>query len=128
MKSYLIDTHTLIWYLNGDAQLSENAKQALMNKSARRIVSIATIWEIAIKINIGKLFVHLPMSELPVFFKVNGFEFLPLSFEHCEQYQSLPLHHRDPFDRILIVQAQVENLTIVSRDPNFPIYGVPVLW
>lgn len=124
----LLDTHTLIWYLEGDVQLSDTAKKRLDDRHERRIVSIVSVWEMVIKINLGKLEVKKPMSHLPDFLSVNAFEWLPLAFDHNLAYLDLPLHHRDPFDRMLIAQASVEGLVIVTRDPHFQDYGVPILW
>ena len=124
----LLDTHALIWYLEGDAQLSDTAKRQLDNQSERRCVSAVCIWEMAIKINVGKLEIKKPLAELPNFLSANAFEWLPLTFEHSLAYLNLPLHHRDPFDRMLIAQASVEGLTIVTRDPHFADYGMPLLW
>ncbi len=124
----LLDTHTLIWYLGGDAQLSAAAKLQLENQLERRCVSAVSIWEMAIKINLGKLDIKRPLSDLPNFLTANAFEWIPLTFEHSLAYSGLPLLHRDPFDRMLIAQALVEGLTIVTRDPHFPDYGVEVLW
>ncbi|MEO6760595.1 MAG: type II toxin-antitoxin system VapC family toxin [Saprospiraceae bacterium] len=124
----LLDTHTLIWYLEGDAQLSSTAKRQLDNQSERRCVSAVSVWEMAIKINLGKLQIKKPLSDLPNFLSVNGFEWINLGFEYSLAYLNLPLHHRDPFDRMLIAQASVEGLTIVTRDPHFVDYGVPLLW
>ena len=124
----LLDTHTLIWYLEGDIQLSETAKKQLDNRREPRFVSAISIWEIAIKINVGKLDIKKPLSDLPEFLSSNEFVWLPLKFEHSLTYQNLPLHHRDPFDRMLIAQAMSEDLTIVTRDQHFLDYGVDVLW
>jgi len=82
----------------------------------------------AVKINLGKLNIKKPFSDLPALLKTNAFEWLPLSFEHIQEYINLPLHHRDPFDRMLIAQALTEGLGIVTRDPHFPDYGVPIVW
>ncbi len=128
MNKYLLDTHTLIWFLNGTSQLSEPAKRILEDPASRRFVSIVTLWEQAIKLNIGKLSLRLPLSEVPGFCTSNGFEPLVLDFEHCETYRQLPLHHRDPFDRILVAQAQTESLTILTCDPEIVLYDVSVLW
>ena len=124
----LLDTHTLIWYLEGDAQLSETAKKRLDNRDERRCVSTVSIWEMAIKIGLGKLEIKRPLSDVPKLLSDNSFEWLPLTFGHSLAYVDLPLHHRDPFDRMLIAQASAEGLTIVTRDPHFPDYAVPVLW
>lgn len=124
----LLDTHALIWYLEGDTQLSSTAKHQLDNQATRRLVSSVSIWEMAIKINLGKLNIKKPFSDLPNLLKTNAFEWLPLSFEHIQAYLNLPLHHRDPFDRMLIAQALTEGLDIVTRDPHFPDYGVSIVW
>jgi len=124
----LLDTHTLIWYLEGDSQLSDIVKNRLDNRQERRCVSAVSIWEMAIKINLGKLKIRKPLSDLPDFLSANAFEWLPLAFDHNLAYLDLPLHHRDPFDRMLIAQASVEGLTIVTRDTHFSDYDVPILW
>lgn len=124
----LLDTHALIWYLEGDAQLSDTAKRQLGNQSERRCVSAVSVWEMAIKINLNKLKINKPLADLPNFLSINAFEWLPLTFAHSLAYLDLPLHHRDPFDRMLIAQASVEGLTIVTRDPHFADYGMPLLW
>ncbi len=124
----LLDTHTLIWYLEGDVQLSDTAQKQLDNRSIRRLVSTVSVWEMAVKVNLGKLDIKRPFTDLPNFFRANEFDWLPLTFEHSLAYLDLPLHHRDPFDRMLIAQAMSEGLTVVTRDPHFPSYGVSVLW
>lgn len=124
----LLDTHAIIWYLEGDQQLSEMARIRLDDRDERRCVSVISIWEIAVKINVGKLEIKKPFDELERFLIANAFEWLPLNFEHAQRYLNLPLFHRDPFDRMLIAQAITEGLTIVTRDPHFPEYGIPILW
>ncbi len=124
----LLDTHAIIWYLEGDKQLSEIARKRLDDQSERRCVSVISIWEIAVKINVGKLEIKKPFDGLERFLIANAFEWLPLNFEHAQSYLNLPLVHRDPFDRMLIAQAITEGLTIVTRDPHFPDYGIPILW
>ena len=126
--SLLLDTHIIIWYLEGNAQLSDAAKRKLDNRQERRCVSAVSIWEMAVKINVGKLELKKPLADLRSFITANDFDWLPLTFEHSLVYLTLPLHHRDPFDRMLIAQAMSEGLTIVTRDPHFSGYGVEVLW
>ena len=128
MPAVLLDTHAIIWFLNGDPQLSHPAKLALEDRSARRLISIVSIWEMAIKIPLGKLELRRDFSDLPEFVRANGFEMLPIAFAHADAFRHLPLHHRDPFDRMLLSQASVEDLTIVTRDEHFPAYGLPILW
>ena len=94
-----------------------------------RYISHATPWEVAIKLALGKLQLQVSYDALfPGVLQANGFELLTPAVEHYRALISLPRHHGDPFDRLIIAQAQVEGLTVVSSDPNFPNYGVPVLW
>ena len=95
---YLLDTHTFLWFINGDLELSKNARSIIENDSSK-YVSVATFWEIAIKVNIGKLELDMPFPELKVHTAQNGFELLPITFEHTNQLLNLPFHHKDPFDR-----------------------------
>ncbi|MDX2278853.1 MAG: type II toxin-antitoxin system VapC family toxin [Saprospiraceae bacterium] len=125
---FLLDTHTLIWFLEGDNNLSKVVIDLLEDPQKQKHVSIVSIWEIAIKINIGKLEIKTALDQLPDFLLVNDFELLPLTIEHCLFYQKLPLHHRDPFDRLLIAQAAIENLTVLTKDSHFEAYSVPILW
>jgi PIN domain nuclease of toxin-antitoxin system len=124
----LIDSHALIWFLDGDAQLSANALAALNNNQYDKYVSKATLWEMAIKINLGKLKISKPLSDLPAFMAAQDFQLYSFSFNHILKVSALPLIHRDPFDRMLIAQALSDNLTVVTKDPNFSLYGVDVLW
>ncbi len=121
--SLLLDTHTVIWFLAGSDKLRAEARAAI--ESAERVyVSAATIWEIATKAARGRL-------EAPVDFdgRLLDFGMLPLAleWEHGRIAGSLPLHHRDPFDRMLVAQAMVEHLTIVTRDEAIALYGVPII-
>ncbi len=124
----LIDTHALIWYLKGDAQLSDTARLAMQDAANLRYFSAASNWEIAIKVNIGKIQLDFPFSDLRTITSALGYEWLPIEFEHTVQASSLPLFHRDPFDRMLISQALVEQLTVVTKDPLFQPYSAPLLW
>lgn len=126
--NYLLDTHTLIWFLNGDSAMSANARKLIEHKNAKNFVSIISVWEIAIKISLGKLNIHVPMEQLPVQINNNGFELLPVAFEDTIMISKLPFHHRDPFDRLLIVQSITNNLSLISKDPQFSQYGIKTLW
>ena len=119
----LLDTHALLWWLNGDP-LAPEARIAVADPSNRVCVSSASIWEIAIKQSIGKLEVEGSIAAAAI---EDRFEPLPVTFEHAEAVPRLPSHHRDPFDRLLIAQAQVEALTIVTRNARIPTYDVPTL-
>jgi len=124
---YLLDTHTFLWFINGDSELSKDAKRIIENQDLKYI-SIATFWEIAIKISIGKLQIDMPFQELKLHVVRNGFELLPITFEHTDHLVNLAMHHKDPFDRIIIAQAYCDNLTVISRDSNFEKYKVKMSW
>ncbi len=120
----LLDTHALLWWLNGGKQLSKEARHAISSESSLVWVSIVSAWEIALKRSIGKL---KSPGNLAQELQRHSFELLQIELADTEALGSLEFHHRDPFDRMLVVQAQRENLTIVTRDPNIPHYGVKCL-
>ena len=128
MKKYLLDTHALIWFLEGDNQLSNKAKNIILDTDNQLFVSIASLWEMAIKISIGKLnltqSLELIIERLPIEF----IEILPIETPSILASQNLPFHHKDPFDRILIAQTLTENLSIVSIETIFDGYGVERIW
>ena len=119
----LIDSNALIWAVGLPTELSAAARQALQEPNDR-FVSIASMWEIAIKMSLGKL--SLPDS-LAAALNTIAAVALPITPAHIDRVQRLPLHHRDPFDRMLVAQAMEEGLTIVTRDRRVGAYGVPVL-
>ena len=125
----LIDTHALLWFCEGNPILSPKAQAAMEDDTNERFVSHASAWETAIKVSIGKLKLQTDYRVIfPGVLEANDFVFLPPAVEHYEALITLPRHHGDPFDRLIIAQAQVERLTIVTRDEDFPAYGVPLLW
>ena len=125
----LIDTHVLLWYLIDDSQLSVSSIRKIENPSNNIYASIASLWEIAIKINIGKLDLHIPFKKLQKEVLNNNFTILPIEFTHTVQLSKLEPIHRDPFDRILISQALVENFTIITKDNAFSQYkGLKTSW
>jgi PIN domain nuclease of toxin-antitoxin system len=129
MTSLLLDTHTVLWFFWDDPQLSASAKALIENAANRKLVSIATCWEIAIKVGVGKLDLGEPSrSFLPREIARNNFELLPISLDHATMVEGLVLHHRDPFDRLLIAQAMTESISLVSADAVFDEYGVSRLW
>lgn len=126
---YLIDTHSFLWFINGDEQLSGKAKNAIADPDAIKYISIASFWEIAIKVSLGKLSLDMAYQDLRQQVILNGFEILPITFEHTVELTSLELHHRDPFDRIIIAQALTEKLVLISKDGNFNKYNkLQLLW
>lgn len=128
MQQNLLDTHTLIWFINGDPELSRTARAAIEADNTINFVSIASLWEMAIKISLGKLELKTPFNQVARQIAENGFEVLPITFEDTLTLSTLPFHHRDPFDRIIIVQSFNNGLTLVSRDKNFELYKADVLW
>jgi PIN domain nuclease of toxin-antitoxin system len=125
----LLDTHTLLWFLGNDPQLSPAARQNVENPVHDKFVSVASLWEIALKLSLGKLKLPGPFSEIfPHQLEINGFALLPISCAHLNVVVALPFHHRDPFDRLVIAQAMADEMTIVTRDPEFSKYSANVLW
>ncbi len=124
----LLDTHALIWFLNGDYNLSENARKAIEHKNAINYVSIASLWEIAIKVSLNKLELYSPFHSIAEQINYNGFQLLSITFEDTLILSGLPFHHRDPFDRIIISQSISNELAIISKDSYFNAYDVVTIW
>jgi PIN domain nuclease of toxin-antitoxin system len=124
----LLDTHALIWFLNGDEKLSNTARLAIENPTNIKIVSIASIWEIAIKISLNKFRYPNGFKHFLELIDDNGFEVLQISFEHALIVSSLEFMHRDPFDRLLVAQSKNDDLTIVTIDDNIKKYNIKSLW
>jgi PIN domain nuclease of toxin-antitoxin system len=126
---FLIDTHTLLYWLDGDKRLPMGARKIIGDEDNEVIVSAATAWEIATKVRIGKLPGATEVaSRLPAILASQGFESLPISVPHAMRAGMLPGPHRDPFDRMLIAQAQAENIPIISNDRAFDSYRVQRMW
>lgn len=125
----LLDTHTFLWFLEGNKDLSEKARTSIENLENVKFVSIASIWEVAIKLNLGKLKLDVGLQGLKNELLKNNFEILPLDFEHISSLTKLEDIHKDRFDRIIISQAITENLTLISADSNFSAYkSLKLLW
>lgn len=124
----LIDTHIFLWFMEG-VRIRQNAKDFLQDTFDNEIyVSFATAWEIAIKYGIGKLKLpDVPEIWFPNRLRRAGFLYLPIDVQHVLRVHNLPQHHRDPFDRLLISQANIENLPIISENPQFSVYSVKSL-
>jgi PIN domain nuclease of toxin-antitoxin system len=123
----LLDTHAFLWWCEDSPELSQKARKAIVNNDC--FVSMASFWEIAIKLSVGKL--RLPTAidrYLPEQMSLNGFETLEISFRQIAATAALPWRHRDPFDRLLVAQAVEENIGIVSRDAVLDAYGVKRIW
>ena len=124
----LLDTHALIWWLFDDALLPPEAREVLAGPDHELWVSSASIWELSIKHKSGKLPQVAPILSEPSFLTAQGFQELAISWAHATRAGSLPLHHKDPFDRLLVAQALTESLSIISADSALDPYGVARLW
>lgn len=125
----LVDTHAILWWLDGDARLSRRARRILENSENRRLVSIASLWEIAIKIALGRL----PSDDLSLRMIVDQlseqeFEILPIGLEAVLRLEKLPAFHRDPFDRLLIAHALQEHLPLLTTDAAIEQYPIATIW
>jgi PIN domain nuclease of toxin-antitoxin system len=125
----LLDTHTLLWFLANDARLSPTAKTAIEDPTNERWLSPISLLEIALKVRIGKLPLPAPFGTMfPADLLAADIHLLPLETQHIEPLTTLPLHHKDPFDRLIAATALVEGLTLVSVDSAFDAYGLTRLW
>ncbi|MBW4485399.1 MAG: type II toxin-antitoxin system VapC family toxin [Tildeniella torsiva UHER 1998/13D] len=124
----LLDTHTFLWFVNDSPELSTDAAE-LLESDVDLLLSTASLWEIAIKVNLKKL--SLPDDYerfIPQQIALNDIEVLPIAIDHLNVVAKLPLHHRDPFDRMLIAQAMQESIQVVSADTKFDAYNVERKW
>jgi PIN domain nuclease of toxin-antitoxin system len=128
MGRFLLDTHGFLWLIQGDPKLSERARAIISDDANQLYFSVASIWEIAIKLNIGKLKIGHTIDDIYILLAQLKIEILPIYRSDLIRYLTLPLHHRDPFDRILVAQAIDRDLVLVSADESFESYAVQQLW
>ena len=128
MKAILLDTHSLLWWLDSDERLSTKAREAIQDPTTRVLVSVGSLWEIAIKHQLGKLKAPNLVNNFQKELDDAGFVELPISGVHAIRAAILPINHKDPFDRLLIAQAELEHVPIVSRDIKFDAYGIHRVW
>ena len=124
----LLDTHTFIWWDSDPAKLSAQALALLQNPTTTVLLSVVSVWEILINYQLGKLTLNMPLATLVAQQQANGMRILPITLEHVLTVESLPAPHKDPFDRLLVAQANVEGAVLVSTDPIFAQYPVNVFW
>lgn len=124
----LLDTHTLLWFFEGNDVLPFQLKAFIRNPANACYVSIASLWEITIKVGLGKLEMSVPMAEFFSFLERNQFWILSIELKHLLQLQQLAAHHKDPFDRLIIAQALAENLPVATKDQFFSQYGLTTQW
>ena len=126
---YLLDTHAFLWAAGEPDKLSPKVKTLLLDRDNQLLLSLASVWEIQIKIQAGKLTLPSPLpSIIQTQQQINQLELLPIELSHILALGNLPDHHRDPFDRIMIAQAQVEDIILISRDPMVTQYSIQVIW
>jgi PIN domain nuclease of toxin-antitoxin system len=124
----LLDTHTFLWFVSGDNQLPEKIKNKILDINEPCYISIASFWEITIKIQIGKLKIDISLEELFKYADRNQIEIVQITSEHLLVLAALPQHHSDPFDRLIVSQAISENLTLYSRDKGLKKYALQQEW
>jgi PIN domain nuclease of toxin-antitoxin system len=125
----LLDTHAFLWWVDASRKLSRRARSAIGSGRNECFVSVASGWEIAIKVSLGTLRIDGALDRfLPEQMAANAFRPLPIDLKHAARVATLPFHHRDPFDRLLVAQALEEGLSIVTADPVFARYGVKRVW
>ena len=125
----LLDTHAFLWWVQDAPALSRRARATMARADNECLLSLASCWEIAIKTSLGKVELPGTMEHfVPEQISQNGFALLEIGFRHVARVASLPFHHRDPFDRLLVAQALDEGLAVVSADPVFRRYGVRRIW
>jgi PIN domain nuclease of toxin-antitoxin system len=126
---FFLDTHSLLWFIAGDIKLSKQAKYVITDLNNRMQVSIASLWEISIKVGKGKLELSHSFDELfPSQLVLNEIEILPIKLKHLSALLQLPLYHNDPFDRIIIAQAIAEKLPVITKDSLFQKYPIELIW
>lgn len=125
----LLDTHAFLWLITGDERLSETAKKIFLDQENSLFFSAASLWEICIKKGLGKLSLKSGwLKAIQDEMKVNAIQWLPIEMLHCAELTKLPFHHRDPFDRMLIAQAMVEDMQLLSRDSCLSDYEITRIW
>lgn len=125
----LLDTHVFLWFVDDNPRLSESARVLIEAEDSQPFLSMASLWEMAIKISLGKLQLEQSYEVfIPQQLALNGIGILNLSLEHLAAITSLPFHHRDPFDCLIAVQSKIEKMTLLSADPSFDAYEIERVW
>lgn len=125
----LLDTHTFLWLITDDDRLSETARQTFLDPENGIFFSVASLWEICIKMSLEKVSLKTGWFQtIQEEMKANAIQWLPIEIQHCAEIAELPFHHRDPFDRLLIAQAMVEDMQLLSRDNRLSAYNIKRIW
>jgi len=123
----LIDTHILIWHLDGDSRLSKKTIEIIENENNEIVISVASLWELAIKINSDKFEINITLKDIQQYILNRNVEILNIQFNALLVFSELVAHHNDPFDRMLISQSISENIPIISVDRHFPLYPIVLI-
>lgn len=126
--TYLLDTNALLWAMENKDLLTEKAREAIIDGENDVYVSIASLWEISIKLSINKLDLTKTLDEIIQEMDRQGMFVLPISLSAIRKVRNMPFHHRDPFDRLIIAQAQADDFTVITKDETFEKYKVKLLW
>lgn len=125
---YILDTHTLIWFLQGNEALSQVARRIIEETESQKYVSVGSIWEIAIKVSLEKLVLAKSLEDFLFDLSQTKITILPIKFSHTLRLSKLEFFHRDPFDRLIIAQSIEENMEILTQDTKFPAYNIVTHW
>jgi PIN domain nuclease of toxin-antitoxin system len=120
--NYLIDTHILLWYMVGDKRISNDIQNIIENKSNTIYLSNGSLWEITIKVSIGKLKLKGSLNDLKFYLSEKGFKLLEFDYDDLETLLTIPFHHQDPFDRLILAQAKTKSMEIITNDPQIRKY------
>lgn len=126
--NYLLDTHAALWFITDNKVLPKYSKRLIQDPNNNCLISLVSFWEMAIMYSIGKFQLTSDLEEIFSIIKESGLNTLPISKRHIITSSKLKLHHIDPFDRLIIAQAYVDNLTIITRDPQFDKYNIKITW
>jgi PIN domain nuclease of toxin-antitoxin system len=125
----ILDTHAFIWWVTNDSRITDNVRQIIADSSNELFLSVASCWEMIIKMQLGKLtLTGNPESFIPEQMLLNSIRGLPIQVSHTLHVYKLPLHHRDPFDRLIISQSQIEKMPVITSDPLFKEYDLKIIW
>ena len=125
----ILDTHAFIWLDIAKNRLSATTQEAIQNPQNTLYLSLASVWEMQLKLQLGKLQLNASLADtLATQHQANGVELLPIDLKHILALSNLPYHHNDPFDRLLIAQAQIENFTLITDDAKIRLYDAPISW
>jgi len=126
--AFILDTHAFLWFVAGDKQLPESVKSKILDINQACYISVASLWEITIKNQIGKLTLDISLEELFDYINRNRIEVVQITYDHLLTLSKLPTHHSDPFDRIIVSQALTENLILISKDKGLKKYKIKQRW